>query len=219
MSVSGTFRCLFIFWVFAGTASGIAVLGFDDASAASDPSKPCGHYIERGNTHNNRVVVRGVGGVPCRTAIRIVRNFRYHRDKWRQHGDGTLATTYWSRFGWRCSVALAGGGCRQGVKRQIHYVVRTVSPTTPSAKRRQCGSVDGTSITAYNLGCRRARRLWRGPIPEGWAGANIDVDGGLALIYRRRDQMSVNRAIGRHGITREKLGHIPLVVARVSYGE
>lgn len=48
------------------------------------------------------------------------------------------------------------------------YLAVDVALAAPVAKRRQCGSLDGTPIIGFNLSCRRAKRLWRGPLPRGW---------------------------------------------------
>lgn len=87
------------------------------------------------------------------------------------------------------------------------------------ARRRECGVLDGTPIVAFNLSCRHAKRLWRGPLPPPWAGANLDIDGGVALLYRHGDEARVQRALGRRGVDRKELGATPLVLARVPYGE
>lgn len=93
----------------------------------------------------------------------------------------------------------------------------TPAPASGDSKRR-CGRVDGNRMTAYNMPCKRARRVWR-RLPAGWTGANLDVDGGWALLFRQRDYQRVLRARTRRGFSLRRLNGAPLVHALVPYGE
>lgn len=85
-----------------------------------------------------------------------------------------------------------------------------------------CGSIDGTRVSAFNLNCGRVRQVWhdfstRGVTPKGWSGANIDVHGGLAILYPTDRGRKVIKALKATPIDRGVLGEVPLVVGRVPY--
>lgn len=71
-------------------------------------------------------------------------------------------------------------------------------------------------MSAFNLPCDRAKRAWD-HIPSGWTGANLDVNGGLALLFPQAHSDRVLKSVGKHGIKRDVLGAIPLVVVRMPY--
>lgn len=81
--------------------------------------------------------------------------------------------------------------------------------------------MEGTRIFAFNLGCGRAMSIWRGPLPRGWTGSNLDIAGGVALLYRTASYRRVRNSLTGHGtIDPSRLGpRIPVVWARVPYGE
>jgi hypothetical protein len=87
------------------------------------------------------------------------------------------------------------------------------------ARKHTCHKTSHTpTIRAYNLGCTRARAVWR-HLPAGWLGANRDVDGGIVLLYRAADQNRVFAAMHASRVDARTLGSAPLVLARVAYGE
>lgn len=94
--------------------------------------------------------------------------------------------------------------------------------TQAKATHVSCGSIDGTRVSAFNLNCVRVRKLWhafsaRGATPRGWSGANIDVHGGLAILYPSDRSRRVIKAVNATPIDRRVLGEVPLVVGRVPY--
>jgi hypothetical protein len=94
-----------------------------------------------------------------------------------------------------------------------------------STDHRKCGRAAGAPIRAWNLSCRRARHLYRsvaaqGRFPRGWTGGNRDYGGGEFLLYRKRDRNAIQAAIAFGSVNAEPLGgRVPLVVAKVPYGE
>jgi hypothetical protein len=95
----------------------------------------------------------------------------------------------------------------------------------PPPHRRACGRIEKTPIVAFNLSCRRARRIWHqassGTVPRGWTGGNLDSgDGGEALFYPLKAAQHVQECIGANGLRPAKLGpRTPVVFARVPYGK
>lgn len=103
------------------------------------------------------------------------------------------------------------------------FATATASAGRPAMKR-SCGSLERTPITAYNLGCGRARSIWHrasaSGLPRGWAGANLDLGGGEALVFPKHFEAQVLAALGkRHGVNRDRLGRARLIFAYVPYGE
>jgi hypothetical protein len=89
------------------------------------------------------------------------------------------------------------------------------------ARRWRCGSAGGTRVFAFNLRCRRAMEIWRGPLPRAWTGANADIAGGVAVLCPTASFRRVQRSMTKRGtIDRSRLGpRIPVVWARVPSGE
>lgn len=71
----------------------------------------CGSFTTHYGSDKYRFKVRAQK-VPCVRARFIAHDFASHSNRWHQHGDGTTATTSWTRFGWRCAHGTDGGGCR-----------------------------------------------------------------------------------------------------------
>lgn len=130
MTTAGTSRTLAALMTgIIVSAVGFAPTGFDDAFAAASgtdqkaraaATKRCGVV---GGAHR----VSAVGAVKCRKARKLVRRFRV-QERRVQHGDGSLATTYWTVPGfpgWRCGLGSGGGGCRyKSTGRRVFWETR-----------------------------------------------------------------------------------------------
>jgi len=86
-----------------------------------------------------------------------------------------------------------------------------------------CGRVNATPVTAFNLSCLSAARIWRassgGRLPRGWTGANVDRAGGEALLFPSEDLRRVIHAESARSLDLRRLGSTPVVFARVPYGD
>lgn len=109
--ISASVVCLALAVVFAVGAAAPAQ-GFN-------PGKKCGSFKESAY----RTVVYRKGSISCSGAVRVVRSFRTHNNEWKQHGDGSLATTYWTKHGWKCAQGSGAGSCRKRGKGHLFYEV------------------------------------------------------------------------------------------------
>jgi hypothetical protein len=79
----------------------------------------CGEY---------KLYISKKGKVTCSKARRLVSRFRIEERRVK-HGDGTLATTYWTIPGfpgWRCGSGSGGGGCgyKSGRRTRVDFEIR-----------------------------------------------------------------------------------------------
>lgn len=109
--ISAFVACLALAAAFAVSAAAPAQ-GFN-------PGKKCGSFKESAY----RTVVYRKGSISCSGAVRVVRSFRTHNSDWKQHGDGSLATTYWTKHGWKCAQGSGAGSCRKRGKGHLFYEV------------------------------------------------------------------------------------------------
>ncbi len=120
---------------FVAAAVAVAVLGFGLFAASAGgsartglPGHRCGSFkLDFHNKYGHyhyRYKVRAAH-VPCQKARHVVKSYNRHPEQWKQHGDGTLATTHWTRRGWSCGHGSGGGGChaRGNRSKQIYYQV------------------------------------------------------------------------------------------------
>ena len=106
-------------------------------------------------------------------------------------------------------------------------VLLGASPVWAAARpvKRYCGRIHHAPVSAYNLSCPRAIRIWTaastggGTLPAGWTGANVDRAGGEALLFPAQDFDRIVRAETSSGLDLGRLGRVPVVLARVPYGE
>ena len=136
--------------------------------------------------------------------------------RWRAHYRRTAAVALIVGM---LSLATACGSCL------LIVAASTSASAFARPAQRYCGRVQGIPVTAYNVSCARAVRIWRAAagrdtkLPPGWTGANIDRAGGEALLFPAHDFSRVVRAEARRGLDVVRLGSVPVVLAMVPYGE
>jgi hypothetical protein len=195
--------------------------------AQASSFKRCG---SAGTVKSARVTLVNVRakGISCRRGRQFARAFTRKSGPETSFACAESLHCIWR--GWSCLNDARSGDlrhrCRKSTSSGQRIMVVKWKPRAgvhssgeQMAMRRRCGLLEGARIFAFNLSCRRANRLSRGPIPRPWVGANINVDGGLLLIYRRGDDGRVHKALGRHGVDRKRLGRTPLVLVHIPYGE
>lgn len=96
------------------------LLGLASAVPPAEGSKRCGSFLADGGTF--RVTVFKSGRLKCRTAIKIVKEFRLYG---RIIGtDEPYRLENWP--GWLCYEGAGGGGCRKG-RREASWQVRVTT--------------------------------------------------------------------------------------------
>jgi len=88
-------------------------------------ARACGSFTKRISADTTYVIrVSASGGLACRSAMGIMRDFWFERGR-RRHGGPATYQTWWTLRRWpgfRCTTGAGSGVCRRGA-RQARYTI------------------------------------------------------------------------------------------------